>query len=265
MKLTGSKRTRHAFTLIEIVIGAALMSLILVAAYLCLNAGFSSQKIIEPRAGIIQNARVAMAFITADLRGACSLSKDNAFLGVQRTMGEMEGDSIDFGTHNYTPRRPGQGDYCQESIFVDRNQETGQFSVWRRRNPALAIDPLSGGSREEIATGVLGLRFEYFDGLDWYTTWGELKSGKKETTRREQSNLEGLPSAVRVTLLLDSNPKSKAVSATGERVVEPPLVFQTVVSLELAENEMNQPSSGPSNATDSDPNNPQGSPNGGNF
>jgi hypothetical protein len=61
---------RGAFTLIEVVISAALMALIVVSAYLCLNAAVSSQKMIEPRATVFQNARVAMALMAADLRCA---------------------------------------------------------------------------------------------------------------------------------------------------------------------------------------------------
>ena len=37
-------KTHVAFTLIEIVIAVSLMSLILVSAYLCLNAGLASAK-----------------------------------------------------------------------------------------------------------------------------------------------------------------------------------------------------------------------------
>jgi hypothetical protein len=212
------------------------MSLILVSAYLCLGAGFSAQKLIEPRAEIIQNARVAMAIMTADLRAACPLSKDQDFIGVTRTLGEVEADNLDFGTHNYTPRRPREGDFCQESLYLDKNPETGQFSLWRRRNPTIALDALSGGSKEEIATGVVGLKLEYFDGLDWYDSWGEDKSSaKKQNSARESSNLFGLPEAVRITLLLDSNPKKINPEADDEEKPEPPLVFQTVAQLNLAD------------------------------
>src|SRR5712692_6099094 len=77
---------RLGFTLIELVISSALMTLILASAYLCLSSGLSSQKLIESRAEIAQSARVALARLTADLRGACPLSKDIAFLGMQRML-----------------------------------------------------------------------------------------------------------------------------------------------------------------------------------
>ena len=241
-----------AFTLIEVMISVALMSLILVSAYLCLGAGFSAQKLIEPRAEIIQNARVAMAIITADLRAACPLSKNQDFIGVARTLGEVEADNLDFGTHNYTPRHAREGDFCQESFYLDKDLETGQFSLWRRRNPTIALDALSGGSKEEIAKGVVGLKLEYFDGLDWYDSWGEDKSSdKKQNSARESSNLSGLPEAVRITLLMDSNPKKKNPDATtAEEKPEPPLVFQTVAQLNLAD--ASQDNSSSSDAGNSD-------------
>jgi type II secretory pathway component PulJ len=239
-----SASSRRAFTLIEVVISAALMVLIVVSAYLCLNAAVSSQKMIEPRATVFQNARVAMALIAADLRCACPLSKDSAFLGMHRMIGTMEADNLDFATHNYTPRRPREGDYCQVSLYLDRDPESGQLALYRRRNPALALDPLSGGNRQEIAQGLLGLRFDYYDGFDWYESWGEVdRRSQAQNSRRERYNLAGMPQAVRITLWFDSNPKTKPAASrgiaeanpsTGEPAIAPPFVFQTVARLNLA-------------------------------
>ena len=230
------QRSAGAFTLIEVMISSALMALILVSAYLCLSAGFSAQKLIEPRAEIIQNGRVAMAMMTADLRAACPLAKSDDFLGVTRTLGDIEADNLDFATHNYTPRRAREGDFCQESFYLDKDPETGGFSLWRRRNPTIALDALSGGSKEEIAKGVVGLKLEYYDGLDWYDSWGEeTTGGKGQNSSGVTNNLAGLPEAVRITLLLDSNPKKKNPDTLDEAKPEPPFVFKTVVRLNLAD------------------------------
>jgi type II secretion system protein J len=230
-----ANRSTAGFTLIEVIIAAGLMALILTSAYLCLNAGLNSQKLIEPRAEIIQNARVAMAILTADLRDACALPGDSPFIGARRVLGDVDADNLDFATHNYTPTRAREGDFCEESIYLDGDLETGRFSLYRRRNPTIAPDPLSGGSKEEIASGVTGVRFEYSDGFDWYDSWGETKPGKRETSQKVQPNLTGMPEAVRVTLLFDSNPKSKKTfDENGQRQSEPPFVFQTVVRLNLA-------------------------------
>jgi type II secretory pathway component PulJ len=229
------------FTLIEMVISGAVAALIISAGYMCLNAAIAGQKLIEPRAEAIQKARVTMALITADLRSACTLSKDYEFLGMARTLGELQADNLDFATHNYVPRRENEGDYCQISYFVEKESGTGDLTLYRRRNPVIAIDPLSGGSRELIARGLRGIRFEYFDGYDWYDSWGETDPKKKDRKTADSApNLTGMPEAVRVTVWFNPNPKKKPKAAespvaTSDETIpsEPPLVFQTVARLNL--------------------------------
>jgi len=266
-----SGRNRSGFTLIELVISASLMTMVLVSAYYCLSAAFSSQKIIEPRADIIQNARVAMAIMSADLRGACPLSTNYPFLGMHRMVGDSDADNLDFATHNYTPRRPHEGDFCEVSFFVDKDPASGSFTLWRRRNPTLALDPLSGGSREEIARGLLGLKFEYYDGFDWYDTWGDVEgNGKQLTSSLDHPNLFGLPDAVRITLLFDCNPRPRAPPSSvtapspetaaspaipvssGKNTAQLPLVFQTVARLNLAHSSERGVTGGSSSRTISD-------------
>jgi prepilin-type N-terminal cleavage/methylation domain-containing protein len=248
-------RAHSGFTLIEVMISSSLMALILVSAYLCLGAGFSAQKMVEPRAEIIQNARVALALMSADLRAACPLSKDNDLLGMSRTMGDIQADNVDFATHNYTPRRAREGDFCQESFYLDKDQETGQFSLFRRRNPTIGLEELSGGSKEEIAKGVVGFRLEYFDGDDWYDSWGELReSGKPRNSSRQQNNLSGLPTAVRITLLMDSNPAKRNMDAVAsDEKKEPPFAFKTVVRLNLSGAAQNNSQNSSGSSSDNSP------------
>src|SRR5262245_58420391 len=163
-----------AFTLIELVISAAMMALILTATYSCLSAALAGQKLLEPRSDVTQNARVAMALITADLRSACPLSKDFEFLGMHRSIEEIDADNLDFATHNYKPGRAHEADFCEMSYYVEKETDSPDYSLYRRRNPTIALDPLSGGSRELIARGLRGVVFEYYDGWEWFATWGEM-------------------------------------------------------------------------------------------
>lgn len=239
-----SQPGRAGFTLIELVISAALASMILVSAYLCLNSAISSRKLIEPRVDVMQSARVALAILTADLRAACPLSKDFDFLGMDRMLEEVEADNLDFATHHFTPHRSREGDYCQVSYFVEKDPRSGQYVLWRRRNPTIAPEPLSGGRREEIAQGLRGVQFEYYDGFDWYDTWGEIPGvAKAKSSSRDRSNLYGMPEAVRITLAFDPRTASKPPAPAKPAMPEPPLVFRTVVRLNLAASIM-QSSSG---------------------
>jgi hypothetical protein len=230
------RQRNAAFTLIEVVISGALMALILVSAYLCFNAAIAGQKLIEPRIEVFQNARVAMALMTADLRAACPLSKDVDLLGMHRMLGEVPADNLDFATHHYTPSQAREADFCQTSFYLDKDPESDEFILWRRRNPRIALDPLSGGSREELARGLRGVRFEYYDGIEWYDSWGEVKGkAKAESSNRYHGNLEGLPEAVRITLWFDSQPRSKRAQSSESAKAVPPLIFQTVARLNLAD------------------------------
>jgi prepilin-type N-terminal cleavage/methylation domain-containing protein len=213
----GPRSHQAGFTLIELVVSGSLMAVILVSAYVCLSACLESQKVIEPRVEIFQNARVALSLLSADLRSACVLSRDAEFVGMRRDVGGIPADNLDFATRYYTPRRPREGDYCQISYFVDIDRETGHYALFRRRNPAIGLDPFSGGRREKIATGVVGVRFEYYDGWEWYDNWGDPDARRKQQfSLRERNNLSGLPEAVRATIMFDPNPKSKQA-----RTVEP--------------------------------------------
>jgi type II secretion system protein J len=248
MKIMGGPKFRRllksGFTLIEVVISAALMAIILTGAYVCLSSGISSQKLLHSRSEVIQNARVAMALMSADLRSACPLSKDIEFLGMHRMLGDVEADNLDFGTHNYTPRLNREGDFCETSYFVAKDPESGTLTLWRRRDPSPDDEPLSGGSREEIARGLSGLKFEYSDGFDWYDQWGDPagKRNKNEVSRLDHPNLFGLPEAVRITLSLEPA-GSKQLTTTTESS-EAPLVFQTVARLNLASTTQQSSSAG---------------------
>jgi type II secretion system protein J len=219
-----------AFTLIEIVISAALMSLILVSAYFCLSSAVASQKLVESRSEKLQNARTAMAMMSADLRCATPLSSKIEFLGTHRMIGEVEGDNLDFGTHNYTPKRPNEGDFCETSYFLKKDAQSDRYALWRRRDPTPDPEPLAGGKLEEIARGVSSLKFEYYDGFDWYDDWGDINGAAKiENSLKDHPNLSGMPESVRITLTLDVGR-----GGLGKEPSEPPLVFQTVARLNLS-------------------------------
>jgi len=226
---------RGAFTLIELIVSSALMAIIVTAGYLCLSACLSSQRVLEPRLEVIQNARVALALIAADLRAACPLSRESEFIGMPRKLGDTQADNLDFATHNYTPRRPNEGDYCQVSLYVEKDPVSGEFVLRRRRNPTIGLDPLAGGRREELARGLRGFQLEYYDGFEWFDSWGDADGrNKQEFSNRLRTNLSGMPEAVRVTLLLDPSPRAKAARSGDDEKPEPPLVFQTVVRLNLS-------------------------------
>ena len=215
-------------------ISGALMSLILFSAYLCFRAAIASQRLIYARQEALQQARVAMSLITADLRGACPLSKEFDFLGMNRSLGDVEADNLDFATHHYTPKKEGEADFCEVSYFLEKERASGTFVLWRRRDPTPDEEPLSGGRREEIARGLRGLRFDYYDGFEWFDEWGDPQGKRRgQESALSPSNLSGMPEAVRITLLMDAAPKRATEDASVQKDAhrEPPLVVQSIARL----------------------------------
>lgn len=279
---------RCGVTLLELTVGAAVMTGVIASAYLCLHAGFRSQRALEEHLDEAQKARVVLALIAKDLRHACVWSEEFSFVGMNRELGTIEADNLDFATHNWSPRAPGEGDICEVSYYVDRNPDTGRVGLWRRRDASPDLQPLSGGEREELALDVLGLRFEFYDGFWWYDSWGRVDPRRElpaEPAEEEDpfmtsvGNSYGLPSAVRISIAFgdaeddeESSPafsprdRSRAgssfesspaasggapdldapdldsrergspggASSSGAEETGAPLVFQTVVYLNLA-------------------------------
>lgn len=266
MKISLTGRHGAAFTLIELVISAAIGSMILVGAYVCLSAGLSTQKMIDPRVDSLQTGRVILAMMSADLRAACPLDKKFAFLGTHGALGLADADKMEFATHHYMPRRPNEADYCEMGYFVQPDAATGKLQLWRRRNPTLAFDPLSGGRREQIADDLEAVRFEYTDGYDWYTDWGQTNTDKMTgLLAQEAANLQGMPEAVRITLSFAAPASGPRANSASESAPPPqPMVFQAVVRLELADAGSLPVASGSSSSSAQTPNanSPDGTPQG---
>jgi type II secretion system protein J len=235
-----NRRSEKAFTLIELIISAALTSMILASSYICLNASLKGRKLVQQRSDAIQTARVALDLIAADLRSATALSEEFEFLGMHRAIGEMEADNMDFATHRYSPKRRNEGDFCEVSYYVSQDEETGQQVLYRRRDSTPDPEPLAGGTKEEIATGIKGLSFTFYDGFEWWENWGDAE-GSAQFMEFPDANMTGMPEAVRIAIAIDPDPKinpagfgTNSVTSLNDTNAEPPMIFSTVVRLNLA-------------------------------
>ena len=138
-----------------------------------------------------------------------------------------------FATHNWRPQRVGERDFCEISYFVDRDPETGELCLFRRRDPTPDDKPLEGGTRELIAVGVRAFRLEYLGGLLWENKWGSLPETRgfsNDPTADMFAN--SMPEAVRVSLALGRPHDHRAGPAPVEE--EPPLLVQQTIYLPLA-------------------------------
>ncbi len=224
------RTSQSAFTLIEMMISAGLMTVVLTSAYLCLSAGLSGQRLIEQRGDAVQTARVVLSLIAADLRAAIPLDPNLEFSGMHRDIEGAEADNIDFATRNYTPRSPREPDYCETSYYLMRDPRSPGFVLMRRRDPTPDPQPLEGGFKEEIARGITSLRFEFYDGIEWFDEWGD-PEGKYKGMTFPPSNSYGLPAAVKITITLD--PETRRGPKKPDEESKAPLTFQTTARIDL--------------------------------
>src|SRR5262245_5790293 len=140
--MTARHDNAAAFTLIEMIVSAALMAVVLASGYACLSAGVSSRKLIETRSEAIQSARVALSLMAADLRQAVPLPGNDEFLGMRRTTAGADADNIDFSTRNYTPRNAHEPDYCEISYYLEPDPNSDTFILRRRRDATPDPEPL---------------------------------------------------------------------------------------------------------------------------
>jgi type II secretion system protein J len=237
--ITRRQPAAAAFTLIEMIVSAAIMALVLASGYACLSAGVSTKKLIEARSEGVQSARVALALMAADLRQAIPMPGNDEFLGMRRTMEGADADNIDFSTRNYTPRNAHEPDYCEISYFLEPDPSSDAYILRRRRDATPDPEPLAGGGREEIVRGVTSLRIEYYDGIEWWDDWGD-PDGKAKGMTYPPLNSYGLPEAVRITLTFDPEaPKRKRDAAPSAEMdsdseSHTPMTFQTIARLDLA-------------------------------
>jgi type II secretory pathway component PulJ len=232
---------RAAFTLIELVISAALMTLVLGSAYMCLSAGVAGGKMVETRGEAVQSARTALDLIAADLREAIPMFSTNGlpeFIGA--TSAESGVEYLDFATRHYTPHRKYEADSCMVSYFLEADLESDAYILKRRRKAILDRNPLDGGATEEIARGVRDMYFRYFDRYgDPWDDWGDVEK-KTKGMLLPPENSAGLPFAVRVTLVMNAEGSKKRrektdANADAEPETKATLKFQTVAHPRLAE------------------------------
>lgn len=232
-----ARNPRGGFTLIELMISVALMAIVIGSAYACLSAGVNGKRVIEARAEGMQSARVALNMIATDLRSTIPMAGNVEFVGMRRIVGEIDADNLDFSTRNYNPKRLREPDYCEISYFLTRDPESDSFILVRRRDPTPDPEPMEGGLQEEIARGVRGLRFEFYDGFEWFEEWGD-PEGKTKGMTLPPSNSYGLPEAVRITIVFDPETRPRRDTTADETKLEDeaksPMTFQTMARLDLA-------------------------------
>jgi len=214
---------RNGFTLIEVLVAGAILSLVLAALYGAFSRTLTSKQVAEERAARSRAARIVLLRIGEDLQASFPFAPDNTrFIGRTFRGGTFPEDALSFVSLAHRPLTgvSSESDLCEiaYALIPDPHIPTYRQLV-RRVRPDLAADRDATGDAYPLLVQVRGLRFRFFDGRTWREEWG------RENTQN------ALPRAVEVVLYLaDSSSGRLRAGDPAEAVV----TFSTVIDLPLA-------------------------------
>ncbi len=208
----------RGFTLLEVLVASAILSLVLAALYSVFSHTLASKRLAEERADRSRSARIVLLRMGEDLQASLPFTRGNSrFSGKTRRANAFPEGELSFVSFAHTPVSSAgrESDLNEVGYALLSDPElVGSYHLVRRVNldPGVA-DPAAdrGPNREEypLLSRIRGLRFRFFDGRAWREEWGQ------DDTR------DKLPRAVEATLYMQNS---------QEEVAE----FSTVIDLPLA-------------------------------
>ena len=180
----------RGFTLIEVLVTLLITSLMLTVVYTCFVGTVAAKQYSEQVKEAGRVGQAILGLIKRDLKGVFIFSPGETVLeGQTGSVGSADADSINFVSTSDSRRAlNGRGsDYCEVGyvLYAGEEQED-MLKLYRREDHLVDESPFSGGVLELLDDQVKSLKFEYLVEDAWQTVWQD----------------EGLPEAVRITLVL---------------------------------------------------------------
>jgi len=229
VKRRSPRRRRLGFSLIEVMVAIAVMTMISALIFTAFSSLKRSKEGIRRVSERYREGRMALGRVTRELQSAY-LSKhlpidQSLIVGQPVFMGEpgSPGDRIDFAAfvHRRLDRDAHESDQAELSYYVEENpHQPGIFDLIRRESPRIDDEPREGGRAQVLATDVDLFDVEYLDPLTglWTERWDSTEALRQ---------LDRLPLQVRVTLILNGGARSDSDRAHGT------ITFATKVSLPM--------------------------------
>lgn len=190
------------FTLIEILISVAIVSVVMVMIWQTTGQSIAAKKKVEMRDAVFHSARVAVAKMVMDIEQAVLL-QGGQHLGQKqgspllKTVFKGESDQLHFTSlaHLRLFRDAPESEGCEIGYRLERDPESrDHYLLLRRESKWIDAQPEEGGVWVPLAKKVKEIKFDYWDGrqFDWKSSWNS------ESTEKDQ-----LPRAVRIVLKLE--------------------------------------------------------------
>lgn len=175
------KRSRAAFTLLEVLLATTILAMILGVLYSVLITTLQSERIVEEELATANLGPTVMNLISQDLRSIFMPDRSGKwFHGGNHGFASSELDRIDFvaSVDSVDPKTGIAYPFSELGYqMLPNDEEAGLYILYRRRSPGIDDEPLKGGALEELFDRCVSLNFEYTDGKEWFREW---KSWEKQ-------------------------------------------------------------------------------------
>jgi prepilin-type N-terminal cleavage/methylation domain-containing protein len=218
-------RNSQGFTLLEVLVASALLSMVLAIVYGVFSQTLTSTQRAEAQSAQSRAARIVLLRIGDDLQASLPVASGHSRFVGRTSRGQQFPDAflsfVSLSGLSLTSDSPtGDGYEIEYELVPDPRVASARQLVRRARFAPTTSGSTTGRANEgetlPLLTGVQGLRFRFFDGRVWHDEWG-----KEQTSTK-------LPRAVEVELYL-------VRKKTGARHQEEDTVtFSTLVDLPLA-------------------------------
>jgi prepilin-type N-terminal cleavage/methylation domain-containing protein len=227
-------RRLAAFTLIEVLIALAIMSLVMIALYTTLNVTLQARDQIEIQGRVARLGPQILDLIESDLRRTwlLDIEGDKVFLGESRTIDGEPADSLSFLTNvdSSVTHRVGErevsSDVCETGYRLRRNPDLPDvLELWRRQSFHVDEEPLKDGVYELLHDRVVRFQVRYLNTMDPL---------EEELHDWDASVMHRLPAAVTIELALEAVPRSlseESKAASTAAAASRTLVYQRVIPM----------------------------------
>ncbi len=199
------------FTLAELVIVSALIGLIVMSSGTMMWQVSGARNRVDRHERVQADADAAVRSITTAIANAYRPGADDfgVFIGVDEQVRGLDADSLRLMSVSRRVVRPGEPEHDVHSVefrLADSPDGTG-LALTKRTDPTRNIPDDEGGVVDRIASGLVSLNFEYFDGAVWQTRWPE--------------SMGALPAAVKVTVALVDTEQPGDITAYTRMIALP--------------------------------------------
>lgn len=185
---------RRGFTLLEMLVALAMMSVLAASLYASLHIGFRARERAEAALEPVRAVGLAMELLRRDIASALPPTGvlAGAMLGEDRTADLSRGDTDSLVFH--TASGDADEHVCDvrkvEFAVTESDDGAGPYALVRRVTTNLLAPEAPAPDEEVLCRSVRAFNLRYFDGADWLDSWDSSQQGN------------ALPVAVEVTVVV---------------------------------------------------------------